>query len=208
MTDKTTKHLMKLFELKPGEGSTIQECERVISKPILLFDSILEVWEDVKTYSYIGKEKAHFKELEKAIRLYNSSVFFTLTMEEKTELADNMSDFTDYIATKRTQLEQSFHSCLMNKYESSEIRIIICKLYLVSVLSQCIYLYFKHLKQGARDTLMMDFMKTAIYRVKRLQDLIDKRGDKSDSYFDPNTNEKVATAIKAFVNSFFSYSAA
>lgn len=204
MNEKTTRHLMKLFDLSVNKGYTIQDCEKVIARPILLFDSVLEVWEDVKIFPYINGEKLHFRELEKAIRLFNSEVFFTLTMEEKLELADEMSDFTDYIKRNLFFLEQGFHRGLMNKYESTEIRNIIVKLYLVSVLCQCILLYFQHLKKTG-STLLMDFLKTAIYRTQRLYSLLDKRGDMTESLYDPNADGNIATSVKAFVNAIFNY---
>ena len=51
----------------------------------------------------------------------------------------------------------------------------------------------------------MDFLKTAIYRTQRLHSLLDKRGDMTESLYDPNADGNIAMAVKAFVNAIFNY---
>lgn len=204
MTETTIKHIMDLFALVPTQCNTIKDCEDVVIKPILLFDLALEHWEDVKLFPYKGKEKEQFRELERAIKLLNHNIFFGLDLEEKTELADEMSDFCDYIQRNAMILDQTFQREMMSRYDT-EIRLIITKLYLLSTFFQCIHRYFEFIKKGKKNCIMFDFLDTAVYRIKRLHEMIDARGDKTASLFDPNVNKNIELAVKAFVNKFFDY---
>ena len=196
---------MKLFKLRRNNDSTWEECEPVVLKPVQAFDYAMEVLANFPTDILDKEERKHFAILSKTLHSFEVNLFCGLSIEDKIEVADAMSDFTEYLQTSMIVLEQTFQRSMMNRYEDSNIRNAICKLYLISTIAQSIKMNLEYLRQVKVLCVFADWCDTIVYRTLRIQNSLDKRAGKDKSLYDPNSSYEIELAVKGFVNKYFDY---
>lgn len=202
MKTEIIQHFMKLFKLRRvGEETTWQECA-VVLEPACLYDSLLELFADFSTDKLNKEEMSHYRYLKKAVKQFEGMLFCGLSMEDKCEIADAMSDFTEKLKHSIFILDQTFQRSMMNRYDS-ETRMLICKLYTISTVAQSVMHYILHLRRVQEGCVLTDYLKTITYRCYRIQNSLDERFGKDGSLYDPNSNKEIELAVKGFINKIF-----
>jgi hypothetical protein len=149
------EHLMQLFNLKPNVNSNLNDCMKIIIKPILLFDVSMEIYSNFPEKQLLSDEQKHFNTIKNWLRRFEHDLFAGMTFDEKLILSDAMSEFVDYIQNDINALEDSFNTFLGDKYDN-EYKSLLTQLYLISTLSQCVVLYLKDITNEITQQLSMN----------------------------------------------------
>jgi hypothetical protein len=193
---------MKLFKLRRvGENTTWQECS-VVLEPACLYDSLLELFADFSTDKLNKEEMSHYRYLKKAVKQFEGMLFCGLSMEDKCEIADAMTDYTDRLKNELVLLDQTFQRSMMNRYDT-DVRLLICKLYTISTVAQSVLHYILHLRKAQEGCVLTDYLRTITYRCYRIQNSLDERFGKDGSLYDPNSNKDIEISVKCFINKIF-----
>ncbi len=197
------EHLMQLFNLKPNVNSNLNDCMKIIIKPILLFDVSMEIYSNFPQKQLLSDEQKHFNTIKNWLRRFEHDLFAGMTFDEKLILSDAMSEFVDYIQNDINALEDSFNTFLGDKYDN-EYKSLLTQLYLISTLSQCVVLYLKDITNH-RSNSHIDRLNNVSKKILKIQKLINKRSCKTQEDINPNIDSNINSKIEQMINSMCNY---
>lgn len=197
------EHLMQLFNLKPNVNSNLDDCMKIIIKPILLFDVSMEIYSNFPQKQLLSDEQKHFNTIKNWLRRFEHDLFAGMTFDEKLILSDAMSEFVDYIQNDINALEDSFNTFLGDKYDN-EYKSLLTQLYLISTLSQCVVLYLKDITNH-RSNSHIDRLNNVSKKILKIQKLINKRSCKTQEDINPNIDSNINSKIEQMINSMCNY---
>jgi hypothetical protein len=205
LNDEIIEHLLDVFKLKPQHNYQIKDCAPILLKPIFMFDMSMEVFYNIPIVKLTSEELKHYKIIKKFMNDFEAALFDGLSIENKDQLSESMSDFIEYVNNDITLLKKSFNNFLTDSY-NLEYKELLSQLYVLSTLCQIVSLYLTSLKhKKSKDCILIDYLNKTSYRVLRIQRTLDKRANKTNTSLNPNIDDNIVKQIDNLVTTMFNY---